>query len=54
MSVILACSPGSGDASPPGTRIRPVRVFEANEIVGESARAAYLDAEAWLVTAHGE
>jgi sulfate permease, SulP family len=32
----------------------PVRVFEATEIVGESTQAAYLDAEAWLVTAHGE
>lgn len=32
----------------------PVRVFEATEIVGESTQAAYLDAEAWLVTPHGE
>ena len=29
----------------------PVRAFEATEIVGESTRAAYLDAEAWLVKA---
>jgi len=25
--------------------------FEATPVVGESTRAAYLDAEAWLVTA---
>jgi SulP family sulfate permease len=31
----------------------PVRAFEATPIVGESTRAAYLDAEAWLVKAHG-
>ena len=30
----------------------PVRAFEATPIVGESTRAAYLDAEAWLVRAH--
>ena len=29
----------------------PVRAFEATELVGESTRAAYLDAEAWLVKA---
>jgi SulP family sulfate permease len=29
----------------------PVRAFEATPIVGESTRAAYLDAEAWLVKA---
>jgi sulfate permease, SulP family len=27
----------------------PVRAFEATPVVGESTRAAYLDAEAWLV-----
>jgi sulfate permease, SulP family len=32
----------------------PVRAFEATPIVGESTRAAYLDAEAWLVKARGE
>jgi SulP family sulfate permease len=31
----------------------PVRPFEATPVVGESTRAAYLDAEAWLVKAHG-
>jgi hypothetical protein len=30
----------------------PIRTFEATSIVGESTRAAYLDAEAWLVTTH--
>jgi SulP family sulfate permease len=30
----------------------PVRAFEATPIVGESTQAAYLDAEAWLVTRH--
>ena len=30
----------------------PVRAFEATPIVGESTRAAYLDAGAWLVKAH--
>jgi len=30
----------------------PVRAFEATPIVGESTHAAYLDAEAWLVTRH--
>jgi SulP family sulfate permease len=30
----------------------PVRAFEATPIVGESTEAAYLDAEAWLVTRH--
>jgi SulP family sulfate permease len=30
----------------------PVRAFEATPMVGESTRAAYLDAEAWLVKAH--
>jgi sulfate permease, SulP family len=30
----------------------PVRTFEATPIVGESTQAAYLDAEAWLVTRH--
>ena len=30
----------------------PVRTFEATSIVGESTRAAYLDAEAWLVKTH--
>ena len=30
----------------------PVRTFEASPVVGESTRAAYLDAEAWLVTRH--
>ena len=29
----------------------PVRAFEATPVVGESTRAAYLDAEAWLVRA---
>jgi len=32
----------------------PVRTFEATPVVGESTRAASLDAEAWLVTRHGE
>ena len=27
----------------------PVRAFEATPVIGESTRAAYLDAEAWLV-----
>jgi sulfate permease, SulP family len=27
----------------------PVRAFEATPVVGESTRAAYLDAESWLV-----
>ena len=31
----------------------PVRTFEATSIIGESTRAAYLDAEAWLVKGHG-
>ncbi len=31
----------------------PVRAFEATPIVGESTQAAYLDAEAWLIRAHG-
>jgi SulP family sulfate permease len=31
----------------------PVRAFEATSVVGESTQAAYLDAEAWLVTRHG-
>jgi sulfate permease, SulP family len=31
----------------------PVRTFEATPIVGESTQAAYLDAEAWLVTHDG-
>jgi sulfate permease, SulP family len=32
----------------------PLRAFEATPVVGESTRAAYLDAEAWLVRAnHG-
>jgi SulP family sulfate permease len=31
----------------------PVRAFEATPVVGESTRAAYLDAEAWLVKAQG-
>ena len=30
----------------------PVRTFEATPIVGESTQAAYLDADAWLVTRH--
>jgi sulfate permease, SulP family len=30
----------------------PVRAFEATPVVGESTQAAYLDAEAWLVTRH--
>ena len=30
----------------------PVRTFEATPIVGESTPAAYLDADAWLVTRH--
>jgi SulP family sulfate permease len=30
----------------------PVRTFEATPVVGESTRAASLDAEAWLVTRH--
>ena len=30
----------------------PVRAFEATPVVGESTRAASLDAEAWLVTRH--
>jgi sulfate permease, SulP family len=30
----------------------PIRTFEATPIVGESTRAAYLDAEAWLVKRH--
>jgi SulP family sulfate permease len=32
----------------------PVHTFEATPVVGESTRAASLDAEAWLVTRHGE
>jgi sulfate permease, SulP family len=32
----------------------PVRAFEATPVVGESTRAAYLDAEAWLVRVHSE
>lgn len=32
----------------------PVRTFEATPIVGESTQAAYLDADAWLVTRHDE
>ena len=32
----------------------PVRAFEADPVVGESTRRAYLDAEAWLTTKHGE
>ena len=32
----------------------PVRAFEATAIVGESTRAAYHDAEAWLVRAHSQ
>jgi sulfate permease, SulP family len=32
----------------------PVRTFEATPIVGESTQAAYLDAEAWLVTSRGQ
>jgi sulfate permease, SulP family len=32
----------------------PVRTFEATPIVGESTQAAYLDAEAWLVTRNGQ
>ena len=31
----------------------PVRAFEATAVVGESTRAAYLDAEAWLVKTRG-
>ena len=31
----------------------PIRAFEATSIIGESTRAAYLDAEAWLVKGHG-
>jgi SulP family sulfate permease len=31
----------------------PVRAFEATPVVGASTQAAYLDAEAWLVTRHG-
>jgi SulP family sulfate permease len=30
----------------------PVRTFEATPVVGESTQAAYLDADAWLVTRH--
>lgn len=30
----------------------PVRAFEATPVVGESTRAASLDAETWLVTRH--
>ena len=30
----------------------PVRAFEATPVIGESTRAAYLDAEAWLVKRH--
>jgi hypothetical protein len=30
----------------------PVRTFEATSIIGESTRAAYLDAGAWLVKRH--
>jgi hypothetical protein len=29
-----------------------VRAFEATPVIGESTRAAYLDAEAWLVKRH--
>ncbi len=32
----------------------PVRAFEASPVVGESTRAAYRDAEAWLVKRKGE
>jgi hypothetical protein len=32
----------------------PGRTFEATPVIGESTNAAYLDAEAWLVTAPGE
>jgi SulP family sulfate permease len=32
----------------------PVRAFEADPVVGESTRRAYLDAEAWLVKKQGE
>ena len=32
----------------------PVRAFEADPVVGESTRRAYLDAEAWLTKKHGE
>jgi SulP family sulfate permease len=32
----------------------PVRAFEATPVVGESTRAAYLDAEAWLVRTRSE
>ena len=31
----------------------PIRTFEATSLVGESTQAAYLDAEAWLVTQPG-
>ena len=31
----------------------PVRTFEATSIIGESTRAGYLDAVAWLVKGHG-
>jgi sulfate permease, SulP family len=34
--------------------VDPVRSFEATPIVGESTRAAYVEAEAWLVRAHPE
>jgi hypothetical protein len=32
----------------------PVRAFEADPVVGESTRRAYLDAEAWLIKKHAE
>jgi SulP family sulfate permease len=32
----------------------PERMFEATSVIGESTRAAYYDAEAWLVRRHGE
>jgi hypothetical protein len=35
-----------------GTAGRWVRTFEATPVIGESTRAASLDAEAWLVTRH--
>jgi SulP family sulfate permease len=37
-----------------GTIQGPVRTFEATAVVGESTRAAYRDAEAWLVRRHGK
>ena len=35
-----------------GHRREPIRTFEATRLLGESTRAAYLDAEAWLVKGH--